>query len=69
MSDERKIEVSRRAEIVVPQVPNFIKMDGVSHSIADFSDEELKKIAEAWKQRLIERAAEVRKIRLKEHGL
>lgn len=46
-----------KQKIVTPTVPNFIKVEvgkeSVMLSVAEFSEEELKKIGEEWTQDLI----------------
>ncbi len=50
------------AAITVPRVPNFVFYDGTEAkvSIADLSDAELKALAEAWTEALMERAEVLR---------
>ncbi len=55
-----KITVTKQVDIEVPQVPNFLRVDGVSHTIADFSEGDLIAVAEAWKQKLLARAKDLR---------
>lgn len=48
--------------ILVPKVPNFLLVDDIesAFSIAQFSDDELRSIGQAWTEQLIKRAQEIR---------
>ena len=60
MPDEITFNMPRT--FIVPRVPNFILTPGSSEkvSIGDLSDEQLDAIADAWRDRLRERAHEIR---------
>ncbi len=61
---DRPIEFKKTIRIKVPGVPNFIMAEGDVEklSIADFTEDELQSIGDAWTQKLIERAKEIREI-------
>ena len=59
-------ELTVRASVNVPRVPNFLIIDEHHKlSIGDVPDEDLRRIGEVWTEKLIERAVEVRLDRLK----
>ena len=55
--------ITVNAAITVPKVPNFVFYDGTEAkiSIADLSNAELRALAEAWTEALIERAEVLRR--------
>lgn len=63
---EKNIEAKLTLKIKLPSVPNFILLAGDSNtsiSVAEFSDEELKKIGELWTAELIKNAEKKRLIK------
>lgn len=50
------ITIKRDIEVEIPMLPNFL-MQG-KMPISDFSKYELSKIADAWKQNLLEKASD-----------
>ena len=53
--------ITVQATVEVPRVPNYLIIDADHKlSIGDVPDDELRRIGEAWTERLIERAAEIR---------
>jgi hypothetical protein len=46
--------------VKVPRVPNFLLYDGGQISVGDISDEDLAKIAEAWREELVINAKRLR---------
>lgn len=44
----------------IPGTPNFIRVDDKYGPIADFSDEELLAVAEAWTKKLLKKAQDSR---------
>lgn len=56
-----EIEVKRKAKVKVPRVPNFIDVDGVYRSIAEFTDVELRSIGASWVTNLVDLARKRRK--------
>lgn len=55
--------VTVKAMVLLPSVPNFIRYDGGTIPIADFSDEDLREIGAAWIEELIALAQKRRKER------
>jgi hypothetical protein len=51
----KSITVKRDVEVEIPMLPNFL-MQG-KMPISEFSKDELSRIADAWKQNLLEKAA------------
>lgn len=58
------MQVIVKAEIEIPNRPNFLRMSsGQTISIADIKDEGLKEIGERWTEELLNRAAQIRESR------
>jgi hypothetical protein len=58
-NDMKAIQV--RVMIQIPKMPNFFRLaDGTCISVADIADEDLSRIADAWKASLLEHAANKR---------
>ncbi len=49
------------ASVQVPKVPNFLRYPGGTVRVGDIQDESLRRVADAWKEDLLARAAEQRK--------
>lgn len=48
------------AEVELPRPPNFMRYQGGTIPVGDLSDEDLRRIGEAWTEALLQRAREQR---------
>lgn len=56
------MELNKKISVQVPSVPNFLLSNGeTKYDIAVMSERDLKKIARAWSEKLLENAARRRK--------
>jgi len=54
------LSIQVQAEVVLPDVPDEIKVkNGNAMKIADMSENSLRKIADAWKKALLEKAGKL----------
>lgn len=58
---KKKIKTKSYAEIELPSLPNFIKVDGHMTPVGKISDSNLKKLGQLWTQELIALARKRRK--------
>lgn len=52
--------MKKHIEVVVPSVPNFLKVGTQTVSVAEFSNNELRQIGREWTEKLIKRAQTIR---------
>lgn len=56
-----KIMAEKKLAVTIPSVPNYIMVGKQMHSVALFSDDELREIGKEWIEKLVMHAREKRK--------
>lgn len=50
------VTITVTVDIEVPKVPNFLLYEGGKMAVGDLRDSDLEKLADAWREALLERA-------------